>query len=209
LSTVHSAKGTEYDHVLLIGSWPLKPDFAAQEEARRVFYVGMTRARKTLTILDRTDIRPSIVEGVSSASVARTRYEPAETGPETAGEDTSSEVLYSYEYVGMEDIYLGYAGHFAENHPVHVALSNLQTGSRLSMRKLEDGVGLFDADGMCVARLSRKAEGDWIERLPAILDIRVLAMIRRSIEQDTDESRKNTYRVNEWEVPIVEVQRPG
>ena len=60
LSTVHSAKGTEYDHVLLIGPWPLRPERARQEEERRTFYVGMTRARQTLAVFDRGDVRPSL-----------------------------------------------------------------------------------------------------------------------------------------------------
>ena len=47
LNTVHAAKGTEYDHVLLIGPWPLRPERTRQEEERRAFYVGITRARQT------------------------------------------------------------------------------------------------------------------------------------------------------------------
>ena len=69
LSTVHSAKGTEYDHVLLIGTWPARQDRAKLEETRRAFYVGMTRARKTLAVLDRQDIRPSLPETVAGPAV--------------------------------------------------------------------------------------------------------------------------------------------
>jgi ATP-dependent exoDNAse (exonuclease V) beta subunit len=47
-STVHSAKGTEFDHVLVIGPWRLPPQRTKQEEERRAFYVGITRARRTL-----------------------------------------------------------------------------------------------------------------------------------------------------------------
>ncbi len=59
LATVHAAKGTEHDHVLLIGPWRLPSSRALQEEERRAFYVGPTRARKTLAVVDRTDARPS------------------------------------------------------------------------------------------------------------------------------------------------------
>ena len=59
LSTVHAAKGTEYDHVLLVGNWPVRQERAKLEESRRAFYVGMTRARKTLSVFDRQDIKPS------------------------------------------------------------------------------------------------------------------------------------------------------
>lgn len=54
LSTIHSAKGLEYDNVFMIGLqegvFPLKKcdDIKLLEEERRLFYVGMTRCRKNL-----------------------------------------------------------------------------------------------------------------------------------------------------------------
>lgn len=62
LSTFHSSKGLEWDHVFLVdvdaASVPKleEGDGDAQvEEERRVFYVAMTRARDTLTIYTRQD----------------------------------------------------------------------------------------------------------------------------------------------------------
>ena len=57
LMTVHAAKGLEFDTVFLCGLWEglfphhfsLRRDTAVEEE-RRLFYVGMTRARKSLTL---------------------------------------------------------------------------------------------------------------------------------------------------------------
>lgn len=58
LSTFHSSKGLEFDHVFMIdchsGTIPSDEDMKdidKLEEARRLFYVGMTRARKHLEIL--------------------------------------------------------------------------------------------------------------------------------------------------------------
>lgn len=62
LSTIHSAKGLEYDRVFLMdifdGMLPKPPDEEADararletlEEERRLFYVGMTRAKNELTV---------------------------------------------------------------------------------------------------------------------------------------------------------------
>ncbi|WP_029233298.1 ATP-dependent helicase [Butyrivibrio sp. VCB2006] len=69
LSTIHSSKGLEYDSVILIdvinGVFPSKvvkktekaspQDIRDFEEERRVFYVGMTRAREKLTIFKYDD----------------------------------------------------------------------------------------------------------------------------------------------------------
>jgi DNA helicase-2/ATP-dependent DNA helicase PcrA len=63
LSTVHSAKGLEFDRVMIVdlfeGRFPLassiaqaeKGDRKALEEERRLFYVAVTRARKELEIV--------------------------------------------------------------------------------------------------------------------------------------------------------------
>ena len=50
LLTLHSAKGCEYDAVIMVGldlgSLPWRNEFpAARRESRRLFYVGLTRAR--------------------------------------------------------------------------------------------------------------------------------------------------------------------
>lgn len=56
LSTLHSVKGLEYDKVYILdvneGIMPYQKAVLpeAQEEERRMFYVGMTRARKELTL---------------------------------------------------------------------------------------------------------------------------------------------------------------
>lgn len=56
ISTLHGSKGLEYDHVYILnvneGSIPYKKAVleAALEEERRLFYVGMTRAKKTLQL---------------------------------------------------------------------------------------------------------------------------------------------------------------
>ena len=68
LSTVHAAKGLEFDHVfvvdLLQGEFPSNGALLAQdrgqhalmEEERRLFYVAMTRAKKHLTLIGRQQI---------------------------------------------------------------------------------------------------------------------------------------------------------
>ncbi len=73
LSTIHSSKGLEYDDVILMdvinGVFPSKvvkklekatpQEIRDFEEERRIFYVGMTRAKERLTIL-KYDDKPSV-----------------------------------------------------------------------------------------------------------------------------------------------------
>jgi DNA helicase-2/ATP-dependent DNA helicase PcrA len=62
LATIHSAKGLEYDYVYMIdnieGEFPSEKRNMSDadyekllEEERRIFYVGMTRAKKSLSII--------------------------------------------------------------------------------------------------------------------------------------------------------------
>lgn len=55
LSTIHASKGLEYDHIILIdavdGQLPSADEVEELEEERRLFYVGVTRARKQLEFL--------------------------------------------------------------------------------------------------------------------------------------------------------------
>lgn len=77
--------------------------------------------------------------------------------------------LLSYETLGLEDIHLGYPGRFREDSPVHAALGRLTPGDTLAMRALEgNGIGIFDKAGVCVARLSRKGDSDWGERVGTV-----------------------------------------
>jgi DNA helicase-2/ATP-dependent DNA helicase PcrA len=53
LLTVHTAKGLEADNVILYGKFPIVcPSYMCNEEERKVLYVGITRARKRLIILN-------------------------------------------------------------------------------------------------------------------------------------------------------------
>ena len=197
LSTVHAAKGTEFDHVLLIGAWPLEVDRAKREEERRAFYVGMTRARHTLAILDRADVRPSLPQSLTGASALRREADPERAAPALSA--------VGYEMLGLEDINLGYAGYFEVRHPIHAALAALGPGDRLCARKDHRGISLFNRQGVGVARLSRKAEALWSDRLNAIREVRVLAMVTRTAEQESEPARRQRCRVAEWEIPVVEI----
>jgi len=197
LSTVHSAKGTEYDHVLLIGPWRMSSARAQQEEERRTFYVGMTRARKTLAVFDRTDVRPSFPQQMNGRGTHRYQFRAQVSSPAT---------WLNYKMLALEDIHLGYPGHFGPNHRIHHALAALNPGDKLMMRSLPgNGLGLFVCGDTCVARFSRSAQTDWAEKLGSVSEVNVLAMLRRSAEQDTDECRRKGYLVPEWEIPVVEV----
>ena len=109
LSTVHSAKGTEFDHVLLIGNWTMPKNPAELEERRRAFYVGMTRAKKSLSVVDRQDLRPSLAGTLNGSSTFIRNVEQIST--------PGGGVVLNYETLGLEDLHLGYAGRSPPRRP--------------------------------------------------------------------------------------------
>jgi ATP-dependent DNA helicase RecQ len=201
LRTVHAAKGAEYDHVLLIGAWPLGPGRVEREEIRRAFYVGMTRARKSLAVFHRNDMQPSLPAVLTGPAVLRRSFEP----PAEAGVGPVSGT-WNYVMLGLEAIHLGFPGQFSAGHPIHAALAALQPGDKLQMRPQENGrFVLADFRGVSVARLSHKAEAEWANRLSGLQRIEVVAMVHRSADQESDQARRDQCQVRDWEIPLVEV----
>jgi ATP-dependent DNA helicase RecQ len=197
LCSVHAAKGTEVDHVLVIGAWRLGTARSTQEEERRTFYVGLTRARKTLAVFEREDISPSLPQALTGTSVVRYQFNEEKGGQENT--------RLNYKVLSLEDINLGYAGQFKADDQVHKALSRLSAGDKLVMRMNGSSIGLFNNFNVCVARLSNKARTEWTDRLSTVSEVRVLAMVHRTAEQDSEQSRRDEYKVQQWEIPIGEV----
>ncbi|MCX6891934.1 MAG: ATP-binding domain-containing protein [Verrucomicrobia bacterium] len=198
LGTVHAAKGVEFDHVLVIGPWQIPASRVKQEEERRTFYVGITRARQTLTVIDRQDVHPSLPSTLADKCVIRSPFAAVNGGPDQACLD--------YKVLSLEDIHLGYPGQFPPDHPIHKVLTSLKTGDKLTMRPCErNSLGLFNQSGNCVSRLSRQAGEHWATRLASVREIRILAMLCRRAAQDNDEARRQRYQASEWQIPVIEV----
>jgi ATP-dependent DNA helicase RecQ len=192
----------------------------AQEEERRALYVGMTRARRTLSVVDTMTDKHSLVRDLEGPWILRRRWDRA---------SDSTSRMTEYSMLGLEDIHLGYPGLFPAGQPVHAALNRLQPRDLLTFTVVHEGrnrgaapsksesesdarresppmtLYLQDRDGMRVARLARGAEAEWLGRLATVREVRVVAMIHRIASQDPDVERRGRYRTGEWEVPLVEV----
>ena len=64
LTTIHSAKGLEFDNVYYFHThdWYKNYDLETLEEDRRLFYVGISRAKEDLYLFDHTEIERSFDE---------------------------------------------------------------------------------------------------------------------------------------------------
>jgi len=195
LGTVHAAKGLEFRHVLLLdGGWEQAVRRGNLEEERRLYYVGMTRARESLILFQDCRIPNPFTPALSGNFILRSSVG---AGKVRAMEPCRSTLL------GLKDIDLGYAGGKSPEHSVHAALAALRPGSLLTVQQQDNRILLL-SERLPVAALSKTAAAQWLEKSGTILSIQVVAMIRRTAE-DGDPAYKLRYQSTRWEVPLVEI----
>nr|MCU0605256.1 ATP-dependent helicase [Desulfobacterales bacterium] len=198
LGTIHSTKGLEFSHVIIVdGGWPSSDDPARIEEERRTLYVGMTRARETLALMKLAE-RPNPFLREFRGDCFLSRKGGGDGG--TLGEGA----FRQYEVLGLIDVYLDYAGGFPQNHPIHAHLSQIQAGDKVSLAANDAATEIVDRTGFCVGRLSQSASNQWRDRLDRISEVRVVAMLERD-RQDPQEDFRDRIKAEKWEVPVLEI----
>lgn len=149
LLTAHKAKGLEFDHVAVLdGDWLRTGANEDADATRRLYYVAMTRARKTL-MLARFDRAHGLLDALPESAAILHR-------PSAALPPLMPELSYRYRRLGWAEINLDFAGSRPPNHPVHRAIASLSVGCPLSL--LQESAGnwvLNDARGAIVGKLSR------------------------------------------------------
>jgi ATP-dependent DNA helicase RecQ len=196
LSTVHSIKGLEFDHVFLLGDGWQKKQGLEMEEERRLYYVGMSRARETLHLFDISNPPNPHTASLSGDFLVTRKVQPTEK---------KLPANTQYALLGMKDLYLDFAGTKHVDHPVRGALQRLQAEDRLRVERRNEHVELVNAEGISVARLSKTAQAEWEGRLGLIRESRVVAIVRRYREEIVDKTYSRSCHGDSWEVPVVEL----
>ena len=204
--TAHAAKGLEFRHVVVLGGgwrgrpeeeWSARPASETEEE-RRLYYVAMTRAGGTLTLMDRLDDPAPFVHEVGERYVRRRKVGVA--GPERFP-------AVRYETLGKGDVNIDFAAGNSVEHRVHRGLSALLAGDAVELRPTErGGVGIVDGGGVRVGMLSKAAARKWLPRLEAVGTVRVLCLVTRVVEDEQAHEYRQRIAVPSWEFPILEVR---
>jgi ATP-dependent DNA helicase RecQ len=198
LNTVHGAKGLEFDHVFILdGDWRRPSRRQKQEEERRLLYVGMTRAKETLCLLELASQGNPLLRELKGDGILR-RSAPA------GDSATPTMPARQYHILGLSDLYLGYAGTFAPAHPIHAHLAGIGPGDRLRLMENQDSIQVLDPTGFCIAMLSSTGTPKWIRELARIKEVRVLGMVRWTVD-DSREAYRHLANAPSWELPLLEV----
>ena len=195
LLTAHRAKGLEFDHVAVLdGGWERTGPDEDPDAPRRLYYVAMTRARHTL----------SLVRFPGSHSLQDTfrdipavlRRQPPELPPAT------SALARQYRRPGLNKIDLGFAGRHGTDHPVHRAIVALSPGDPLEARENERGRWeLLNQSGTVVGRLANNFRPPHGTRCSSAT---VLAIVVWSRETSAPQYR-DAARCDTWEVVVPEL----
>ncbi len=195
LSTIHGAKGMEFPHVLVLDGGGVREGDkkGTEEEERRVLYVGLTRARETLWLFERSDGRNPFIHSLDGDFSLR-RSAPSSPRPNVAA---------TYEILALTELYVDFAARFVSDDPIHARLRNLQPGDTVRLEDRSESIVVLDDDGCIVAQLSRIATQAWRPRLNRVRAAHVIAMVRRRAE---DTSSDYPPRCSTWELPVIEVE---
>lgn len=205
LGTVHSVKGMEFEYVFITdGGWD-KVWGAESEDETRLFYVGMTRAKKGLFLYSLENEKNPHTEKLRNYPFA---CEKKAEYSNIKGYKPGLKVSV----IGLKDLFISYPGFFDSDHEIHSGLKKLNPKDRIFFRleTLNNGktsVFITDTKGRKIAKLSGAGAEKWIKVLKKEDKIigRVLAVVKRRKEDDDDMERKKNIKVDQWELPVMEV----
>lgn len=201
LLTAHRAKGLEFDHVAALdGAWGRLDRGEDRDAPRRLYYVAMTRARRTLC-LARLDGRHHPLLDDLKAGEAVLRREPANLPAPGA------ELGMCYTVANPGQVNLGYAGRYAPDSAVHRHIAALEPGAPLQLRGTDGRWLLLDGDGHEVGSMASA----WSPPAGECVRAQVHAVIRRTRSQTPEEHLGRVHAgLAAWEVVLPElVYTPG
>ena len=123
---------------------------------------------------------------------------------ETLAEVSGDGVERDYTLLGLDDLFLDYAGQRPPSHPVHSALLKLQCGDLLRVESQDNRIALITEQGTPVARLSSAAYQKWVSRVNAIEQVRVVCLLTRLATDCKDPVYQPLLKTPVWQIPICE-----
>jgi ATP-dependent DNA helicase RecQ len=146
LLTAHRAKGLEFDDVVILdGSWDRSSKGEDRDAPLRLFYVAMTRAKRSLAIVSMKGRHP-ILQDVA-ATILQRQITPDEGAQADCG--------LQYQTVEPRMVDLSWVGRQAANHPAHQALARIQTGDPIELIKCDGRWEIRTDKGVTIGRMAQ------------------------------------------------------
>lgn len=191
LLTAHSAKGLEFDDVVILdGGWERPSRNEDQDAPRRLFYVAMTRARRNLIVMsnDNHEYLPTESPSVVKRQVV----------PDLATVPGPRRFFQSPE---MKMVDLSFSGRQVDRHIVHDAIAEAQVGAPINLASVGDRWQIEDFQGRVLGRMAKAFSP------PMGMNFvtgEIAAIINWRLE-DADERFHHLMKRANWEVVVPEL----
>lgn len=191
LLTAHRSKGLEFDHVVILnGGWKALSKDEDGEAPRRLFYVAMTRARRSLAVV--TSGAHAFVEADSDCEMLRKVEMPRRLDlPEPD----------QYQVPDMSSVDLSYAGRLPETNPTLAAIASAQVDDPVTLELRERKWLILDANRRVLGRMA----GNWAPPEGTTLVSGKVGAIVRWRKSDNDERFQTYIKRVEWETILPEL----
>lgn len=191
LLTAHRSKGLEFDHVVILnGGWAALSQGEDGEAPRRLFYVAMTRARKTLAVV--TSGAHVFVHADSESELLR-RIPP----PRSIDMPEPDQYLLP----DMSAVDLSFAGRLTETSPSLQAIAEAEVGAPVTLELREGKWLILDAKYRLLGRMATR----WAPPPNTSLIRGQVGAIVRWRKTDNEEAFHGTLKREEWETILPEL----
>jgi ATP-dependent DNA helicase RecQ len=191
LLTAHRAKGLEFENVAILnGGWDRASRNEDADAPRRLFYVAMTRARQSLTLLTQGD--HALVENAGDAILRR------RVNPRT---ENLPQIRKKYVSPDPKLVDLSFAGRLSDRNPALGAIAAAKPGDQVNLVREGERWFIRNTRGETLGRMSRAFRPP---EHSAFLDGRVAAILCWRAD-DSDETHQTYLRRETWEVVLPEL----
>lgn len=190
LLTAHRSKGLEFDHVVILnGGWAGLSPGEDGEAPRRLFYVAMTRARRTLAVV--TSGAHVFVHADSESELLRKIPSP----PRTALPEPDQYLLPD-----MGAVDLSFAGRLGDTSSTLKAIAEAEVGDPVTLEPREGRWLVLDAGGRTLGRMATR----WAPPSGTRLLKGQIGAIVRWRKFDNEEAWRSSIRREDWETVLPE-----
>lgn len=191
LLTAHRSKGLEFDHVVILnGGWNALSQGEDGEAPRRLFYVAMTRARRSLAVV--TSGEHVFVRADSDSEVLRKVEMPRRIDlPEPD----------QYQVPDQTSVDLSYAGRLPSTNQTHSAIAAAKVDDPVMLEPRDGKWMILDRDRRILGRMA----GSWAPPEGTALVSGKVGAIVRWRKADNEERYQTYIKHEEWETVLPEL----
>ena len=193
LLSAHRAKGLEFDDVVILdGGWDRTSGNEDRDAARRLYYVAMTRARRSLALLTTGKSHPIIGDLNDPAMLIRAQ---------NRGSVDVSDCRKIYQTLGLSEIDLSFAGRLSGRSPSLEAIEELHVGDPVELIEQGDRWQIVDRQGVVVCRLAKK----FVHPKGARFAAGSVFAISTRFRSDSSDEFQGALKRDQWSVVIPEL----